>query len=98
MTTESQSFAGGGQNPWTSIPAGWSIVHGSFIRFAAYNGIHGNTFGQLVFDTYSAGLRTISAPMRWNSAGSVSEWGFCALNAARTGFSLIVSYCVTPLA
>lgn len=97
MTTESQSFAGVDQNPWTSIPAGWSIVNGSFIRFAAYNGIHGNTFGQLVFGTYAAGLRTISAPMRWNSAGSGSEWGFCALNAARTGFSLIVKNTSTTL-
>jgi len=44
----------------------------------------------MTFDTYSAGLRTISAPLRWNSSGAGNEWGFCALNAARTGFSLKV--------
>ena len=97
MTTESQSFAGGDQNPWTAIPSGWSVVNGQFRRYAAYNGINGNTFGQLIFNTYAAGLRTISAPMRYNTASASSEWGFCALNGVRTGFSLIVKNASTTL-
>ena len=35
--------------------------------------------------------------MRWNSVGASSEWGFCAINAARTGFSLIVKNASTTL-
>lgn len=97
MATESQSFAGGDQNPWTSIPSGWSVVNGQFRRYASFNGISGNPFGQLIFDTYASGLRTISAPMRYNTASASSEWGLCALNGVRTGFSLLVKNASTTL-
>ena len=98
MPTEFQSFAGAVQGRITA-PVGWTIVGGFLKRWVAYGSgeINGDLSGQMTFDTYSAGLRTISAPMRWNSVGGGSEWGFCALNEVRSGFSLIVKNASTTL-
>ena len=98
MATEYQSFAVWMQERITA-PAGWTIVNGFLKRWIAYGAgeINGDAFGQMTFDTYSAGLRTISAPMRWNSSGATSEWGFCAINGSLTGFSLIVKNTSTTL-
>jgi len=97
MTTETLNFAGGDQNPYIA-PAGWT-VYGTMRRYAAYGSgqISGFPFGQLVFDTYAAGLRTVTSTMYWNSSGVSSEWGFCFINASRTGFSLVVKNASTTL-
>jgi len=98
MTIEYQSFAGAVQGR-ISAPAGWSFVNGALKRWTSFGAgeVYGDPFGQMVFDTYSAGLRKISAPMRWNSAGSGCEWGFCFVNSSGTGFSLIVKNSSTTL-
>lgn len=97
MATEFQSFSGGTQNPFIA-PTGWTI-YGDWERvdWAGSGEIYGDNLGQMVFDTYSSGLKTISAPMRHNGTSSNSEWGFCFINGSRTGFSLIVKNGSTTL-
>lgn len=91
MTTLNQSFVGAQEVPYVSIPSGWTKF-GAFGRYAGYGGeIKGNSSGQMIFNTYSAGLRTITAPMKWNSASDSSEWGLCFLNNSRTGFSCLIT-------
>ena len=97
MATINQSFVGAQESPYTSIPAGFT-AYGTWQRLTSLGGnIRGNTFGQIVFDTYTSGLKTISAPMNYASAPAAAEWGFCAINSSRTGFSLIVKNASTTL-
>ena len=92
MATETVSFAGGAQNPFTSIPTGWTS-YGTWIRSSGIGSgeIFGNSTGRMNFTTYAAGLRTITAPMTYNTSDPASRWGLHFLNGSLTGFFLSVS-------
>lgn len=90
MTTINTDFTGAQEVPYVSIPSGW-VKFGTWQRLTSLGGkIRGNTFGQLVYNTYASGFRSISAPMSWGSSSTASEWALAFLNASQTGFSAIV--------
>lgn len=92
--TSSLSFSGTGLTPYT-VPGTHTLYGGGAIQYAADGASiflpNTDSFIQLVDNAICVGLCSVESTVNWNNTFVGNEFGLCFIDAAQTGFSLIVT-------
>lgn len=92
--TASLSFSGTGLTPYT-VPGTHTLYGGGAIQYAADGASiflpNTDSFIQLVDNAICVGLCSVESTVNWNNTFVGNEFGLCFIDAAQTGFSLIVT-------